>query len=205
MREIRTSGCASSEGWRVQREKNPAGARVRGSVAWMAGRSESDDLKPIDKALFRRVSESPGRNESERTGGPERAKPRRPSPQPEGRRQHEPAQTDRSDGTLRRGGSDSTVTRTRRATGEALLVPPRNRRSQVGPITGGPGKWAEDERVAEGFVVARKRGNARGAKGPCCMQFLRQHGRQGRNDKAAHQSARPETEDRRQGEGREVP
>jgi hypothetical protein len=168
MQETCTSGCASSEGWRVQREMNPAGARVRGSVAWMAGRSESDDLKPIDKALFRRVSESPGRNESERTGGPERAKPWRPSPQPEGRRQHEPAQTDRSDGTLRRGGSDSTVTRTRRATGEALLVPQRNRRSQVGPITGEPGKWAEDERVEDGPVVARKRGNARGARGPCC-------------------------------------
>ena len=38
---------------------------------------------------------------------------------------------------LRRGGSDGTVTRTHgAATGEALLVPPRNRRSRVGRITG---------------------------------------------------------------------
>ena len=33
--------------------------------------------------------------------------------------------------SLRRGGSDSTVTRTCQATGEALLVPARNRRSKV--------------------------------------------------------------------------
>src|SRR5215467_7299931 len=76
-----------------------------------------------------------------------------------GRRQHEPSQAGWRGGSLRRGGSGSTVTRTRRATGEALLVPPRNRRSKVGPITGDPGKWAEDDRVAEGSA---------GAKGPCC-------------------------------------
>jgi hypothetical protein len=58
------------------------------------------------------------------------------------------------------------VTRTRRATGEALLVPPGKRRSQVRPITSAPGKWAEGERVEDGLVVAGKRGNARGAKEP---------------------------------------
>ena len=47
----------------------------------MAGRRETEYLKPIDKAFVRDVSESPGRNESERTGGPENAKPQRPSPQ----------------------------------------------------------------------------------------------------------------------------
>ncbi len=60
------------------------------------------------------------------------------------------------------------MTQPHRATGEALLVPLRNQRSQVGRITGGPGKSADGERVADGFVVATKRGNARGAKGPCC-------------------------------------
>ena len=58
------------------------------------------------------------------------------------------------------------MTRTRRATGEALLVPPGKRRSQVRPITSAPGKWVEGERVEDGLVVARKRGNARGAKEP---------------------------------------
>ncbi len=43
----------------------------------MAGRRETDDLKPIDEAIERMVSESPGRNESERTGSPDKAKPRR--------------------------------------------------------------------------------------------------------------------------------
>lgn len=36
----------------------------------MAGRREINDLKPIDKAIFGMVSESPGRNESERTVAP---------------------------------------------------------------------------------------------------------------------------------------
>ena len=64
--------------------------------------------------------------------------------------------------------SDGTTTRTQRATGETLLVPARKGGSWVGRITGTTGKSADDERVAEGPVVASKRGNARGAKGPCC-------------------------------------
>jgi len=64
--------------------------------------------------------------------------------------------------------SDSTATRAQRATGEALHVPTRKGGSGLGRITGSTGKSADDERVADGLVVARKRGNARGAKGPCC-------------------------------------
>src|SRR5262249_53447328 len=64
--------------------------------------------------------------------------------------------------------TDGTTTRTHRATGEALLVPTGNGGSWVGRITGNTGKSADDERVADGSVVARKRGNARGAKEPCC-------------------------------------
>jgi hypothetical protein len=89
-------------------------------------------------------------------------------PADSGRRQQAPLQAGWGGGALRRGGSDSTVTRTCGATGEALLVPSRNRRRQVGRITGAPGKSAEDERVEDGSVVATKRGNARGAKGPDC-------------------------------------
>src|SRR5271165_2360094 len=103
--------------------------------------------------------------------------------------------------TLRRGGSDSTVTRTCRATGETLLVPARNRRSKVGRITGNPGKSAEDERAADGSVLAMKRSNVRGAKGPCHLQRLQHRGRQGRDDKGVHWFAGPEAEDIRQGEG----
>jgi hypothetical protein len=40
--------------------------------------------------------------------------------------------------------------------------------SWVDRITGSTGKSADDERVADGSAVARKRSNVRGAKGPCC-------------------------------------
>ena len=50
-----------------------------------------------------------------------------------GRRLHGTSQTDRCGGTLWRGGSGSTMTRMHRATGEALLVPARNRRSMEKP------------------------------------------------------------------------
>jgi hypothetical protein len=46
----------------------------------MAGRRETDDLKPIDKAILGMASELPGRNESERRSGLEREKDRRSSP-----------------------------------------------------------------------------------------------------------------------------
>src|SRR5215831_14217777 len=39
-------------------------------------------------------------------------------------------------------------------------------------ITGAPRKSVEDERVLEGPIVARKRGNTCGAKGPCCLSWF---------------------------------
>src|SRR5271165_3024478 len=103
--------------------------------------------------------------------------------------------------TLRRGGSDSTVTRACRATGEALLAPRRNHRSRVDRITGSTGKSIEGERVTDGFEVALKRGNSPGAKEPFCLRSLRPQGRQGRDDKGVHRFAGPEAENIRQGEG----
>ena len=55
---------------------NPARARVRGPVAWIVRRKETESRKSIDKAILGMVSESSGRNESERTGGPENINPR---------------------------------------------------------------------------------------------------------------------------------
>jgi hypothetical protein len=94
----------------------------------------------------------------------------RPKAEPfaSGRRQHGMAQTDTRGVSLRRGGRDSTMARACRATGETVFVPLRNRRSRVGRITGATGKAIEGETVAARLVVAEKRGNARGAKGPCC-------------------------------------
>ena len=137
--------------------------RSQSPVVWIAEVMETETLKPIDKV-------SPGEATSHRAVIAGNALwPRKElSPGAElasiGRRQHEQPNTDRHDCSSRRGGSDSTVTRTCRATGEALLVPARNRRSMVGRITGETGKSAEDERVAAGSVVAMKRSNVRGAK-----------------------------------------
>ena len=97
--------------------------------------------------------ESSGHNESERIGGPVSVF-RRPSPQPGGEGSMVGRNLIDTTYPLRRGGSDSTMTRTRRATGEARFTPVRNRRSKVRAITGGPGKGAEGERVAERCVVA---------------------------------------------------
>ena len=58
------------------------------------------------------------------------------------------------------------MTRTYRETGEAFLVPGRNRRSKVGRITGNTRKAAEDEKVAAGSVVVKKRSNSVEQRGP---------------------------------------
>ena len=146
---------------------SPTGARARRPVAWMAGRRETKALKPIDEAIRRM-----GASHRAVTGVNAEVASKHGARRPSAYRAREGSRGRRSladaAGPLRRGGSDGTVTRARRATGEALLVPPRNRRSRVGPITGAPGKWADGERVAEGPAVATRRGNARGAKGPCC-------------------------------------
>jgi hypothetical protein len=63
---------------------NPTEARVRRLVAWVAGRKETEFLKPTDKAIHGMVSESSGRNESKRRGDLERRKSQRPSLLPEG-------------------------------------------------------------------------------------------------------------------------
>jgi len=59
-------------------------------------------------------------------------------------------------------------TRTQQRTGEAFLVPRGNARRKVNHITGGTGKMAKDEKVADESVVAMKRSNIRGAKRLCC-------------------------------------
>src|ERR1019366_9889297 len=55
------------------------------------------------------------------------------------------------------------------------------------------------ESPTDGSVVAMKRGNARGAKGPC-RRHSEQEAMQERDDKAHHQSAGASCEDRPSGE-----
>src|SRR5262249_6216713 len=139
----------------------PTGTRARRPVAWMAGRRETDPREPIDEAIGRMVSKLPGRNVSERRGSLENAKLRRPSVSCPREGSRERRSLADAATPVRRGGSDGTVTRTRRTNGEALLVPPRNRRSQGGRITGAPRDSADDERGADGPEGATRRGNAR--------------------------------------------
>jgi hypothetical protein len=58
------------------------------------------------------------------------------------------------------------ISRLCKATGEALLIPVRKPLEQGRFYNRLTGKWIEDERVADGCVVAKKQGNACGAKAP---------------------------------------
>jgi hypothetical protein len=74
---------------------------------------ETECLKLIDNTILGMVDESPGCSDPERIGGPESAKPRRPSPQPEGEGSMDGHTLADVSDPLRRGGSDGMVARTR--------------------------------------------------------------------------------------------
>ena len=128
--------------------ERPAGARVRSPVVWIAGWRETKTLKPIDNVSL-------GKTTSHRAVTTVNAKVASKVRSPEGRVLNRRAKaawgsrnlTDAAP-SLRRGGSDSTVARTCRATGEALLVPARNRRSRVDRITAAPAKCTPAQRRA---------------------------------------------------------
>src|SRR5262245_49385490 len=125
-------------------------------------------LKPLDNPTHGVGASCAGRNDSEREVAPKMSSPGGRARNREG--EGSTARRKPIEAARRSGGvvSDGTTTRTHRATGEALLAPTRKGGSWVGRLTGNTGKSADEERVAEGPVGARKRGNARGAKGPCC-------------------------------------
>ena len=54
--------------------------KVRNSVAWVAFVEETKRMKPTDQAILGMVSESPGRNASEPSGGLDKKRLPRPSP-----------------------------------------------------------------------------------------------------------------------------
>jgi hypothetical protein len=90
----------------------PTGVRVRNPVAWIAGGKETELLEPIDKAIFRMVSKSSGRNANKPIGDLEilRSEGRAPSFRAKAAWI---VATDRRGEKLRRGGRDSTMTRAR--------------------------------------------------------------------------------------------
>jgi hypothetical protein len=101
------------EGWRIQREAVPPGQESGALYLESQTGGKPSVLKPTDKAIFGMVGESPGRNASEPTGGPDT----RLTPEAElsvfKRRQHGSTNPDRRVDSLRRGGRGSTVTRVR--------------------------------------------------------------------------------------------
>ena len=88
----------------------PTGAKVRSSVAGIAGGRETELLKPIDKAILGMVSESPGCNANEPIGGLENSSSEGRARALWGKAARIVA-TDRRGEKLWRGGRDGTVTR----------------------------------------------------------------------------------------------
>ena len=130
----------------------PAGVRVGSPVVWIAGWRETKTLKPIDEISLGEITShwavmKVNAKVASKVRSPEgRACNRRVKTAWGSRNPIEAAPS------LRRGGSDGTMARTCRATGEALLAPVRNHRSKVDRITGPTGKSIEGERVADGSV-----------------------------------------------------
>ena len=67
--KMRVNVCPAKAG--VFSGSQPHPNKSQSSVAWIAGRKETEPRKSIDKAILGMASESLGRNESERTGDPE--------------------------------------------------------------------------------------------------------------------------------------
>ncbi len=91
---------------------SPTEERIRDLIAWITLVEETKLVKLIDKAIHGIVSESPGRNASEPTGGPVNDKTPEAEPPAVGRRLHGMTKSDRCVVSLRRGSRGSTVTRT---------------------------------------------------------------------------------------------
>src|SRR5215470_15214150 len=101
----------------------------------MVGNQNLEVLKPIDKVSLGEITShravtTVNANVASKVLDP------RAEPATVGRRQHGVPKSDRGGISPRRGGSDSTVTRTHRVVGEALSSRMRNHRSKVDRITG---------------------------------------------------------------------
>jgi hypothetical protein len=141
-------------------------------VARSAGGRETNCLKPLDHTICGMVASFQAGAHANAQVAPTGSRPRgrachRKGDGSMGRRRLAEA-ADHAGGV----GSDGMGTRTRSATGAALLMPPGNRPSKGGRRTGDPGTSTDDERVAAGAVGALKRGKACGAKGPSCVRCL---------------------------------
>ena len=94
---------ASRQGRHVQWESVPPEEESGTFVAGVASVEETKRMKPTDQAILGMVSESPGRNASEPSGGLDKMTPEA-EPFLSGRRQHDRLWADRDSLPLRRGG-----------------------------------------------------------------------------------------------------
>ena len=147
---------------------SPAGVTIGSPVAGRAGRRETDGPEAPRQPHPRDEGELSGRNASEREVAPKVSSPGGRACNCEAKAARPVASRSR----WRVAPAGWLATARRPGHIEQLEKPSSSRcetgGSWVGPITGSTGKWADDGRVTDGSVVARKRGNARGAKGPCC-------------------------------------
>src|SRR6266568_2140121 len=156
---------------------NPTEAKVRSLVTWIARRKETESLKPIDKIILGMIVSHWAVTKVNADVASKRLTPEA-EPASRGRRQD--GWSHLTEAAIHSGG----VSATARWQGHAKqLEKPSSSRREIGGaenrITGNTGKSMEDERELEGSIVSMKRGNARGERGPCCLQWLEQHGRQG--------------------------
>jgi len=148
----------------------PAGVRVRSPVAWIAGWRETKTLKPIDGHFL-------GECASHRAVTKVNVEVASKMKNSEGRACNRKGEGSMGSRNSDRYGYSTSAGWKRRHDDKDMLSnwrsPPRpgaKSQEQGRPsITGEPGKWAEGERVADGFAVAMKPGNAGGAKEPCCL------------------------------------
>lgn len=134
----------------------------------MANMEEMKCLEPMDKVLFSRMSELTGRNESKRSSSLEIVELWWLSPWIPGEGNTSVRKVTETPKMHQRGGSDDMLTRIWYATGETLLTPARNSRKQGKQYNRGRGKSVDGERESEGLIIAKKLGNAGGAKQPYC-------------------------------------
>jgi hypothetical protein len=97
-------GSVSRQSRHVQWESVPREEESGTFIAWVASVEETKRMKPTDQAILGMVSESPGRNASEPSGGLDKKMNPEAEPSPYGRRQHDRPWADRDGLPLRRGG-----------------------------------------------------------------------------------------------------
>src|SRR5713226_4126841 len=94
----------STKSWELQWETVPPEEKSGTFVAGVASVEETKRMEPTDQAIFGVVSESPGRNAREPSGGLDKNLTPEAEPSDPGRRQYGRPGADRSGLSLRRGG-----------------------------------------------------------------------------------------------------